>query len=355
MNLIENDDHGIFIYGAGNFGKKLSKICQKKGLKTLAYIDKNAEKINDSRVKSLENFAQEKSKAKVYIGVLNRSAAYSTIRDDLVLAGVQEKNIVYPWDYYDLLRDELGWQYWLESPDYITRHQNQIMNASELFYDDYSKQLLKRICAFRKGEDLDYSNYVSHEKQYFNELTSAVKTKKNSLYLDIGAYDGDTYREYIDFVTGDVKGILFEPDAGNYCNLIKNIQNLDHCKTMALPCAVSDKNQILSFSNGSGEGSHISDNGGTKVQALALDTFLIKEHVDFIKIDVEGAELSVLKGAHSIIKESRPILAISYYHNPWDIWEIPNYLNEFFGDLYRMYLRQHMRNSFDSVLYLIPK
>jgi hypothetical protein len=70
-------------------------------------------------------------------------------------------------------------------------------------------------------------------------------------------------------------------------------------------------------------------------------------------MDIEGAEALALIGAKKIIKKCRPILAISYYHKPDDIWEIPLLLEKQCEN-YKFYLRQHLYNSFESVLYAIP-
>ena len=76
-------------------------------------------------------------------------------------------------------------------------------------------------------------------------------------------------------------------------------------------------------------------------------------HVDFIKLDVEGAEIAALRGGAELILRSRPILAVSLYHRPEDVWEIPELLMDMCTH-YRFYLRQHLFNSFESVLYAIP-
>ena len=87
--------------------------------------------------------------------------------------------------------------------------------------------------------------------------------------------------------------------------------------------------------------------------AAALDQIVPQASVDFIKLDVEGAEALVLQGARRIIERSRPVLAISLYHNPADIWELPELLFGLCQD-YKFYIRQHCFNSFESVLYAVP-
>ena len=110
---------------------------------------------------------------------------------------------------------------------------------------------------------------------------------------------------------------------------------------------------MLSFDAGNGEAGTISANGTVHIAAMALDDLLHGQSVDFIKLDVEGAEIAALQGAADVIKRCRPTLAISFYHRAQDLWEIPQALASLCPD-YRFYLRQHFFNSFDSVLYAVP-
>ena len=75
--------------------------------------------------------------------------------------------------------------------------------------------------------------------------------------------------------------------------------------------------------------------------------------VDFIKMDVEGAELDALRGAEASIRKHRPKLAISLYHNPEDVETIPRYLAGL--DLgYRFYLDHHTIYQNETVLFAVP-
>jgi len=77
-------------------------------------------------------------------------------------------------------------------------------------------------------------------------------------------------------------------------------------------------------------------------------------NIDFIKLDVEGAEAQVLNGARNAIQRCRPVLALSLYHNPQDLWTLPELIFEICED-YNFYIRQHYHNSFESVFYAVPK
>jgi len=76
-------------------------------------------------------------------------------------------------------------------------------------------------------------------------------------------------------------------------------------------------------------------------------------HVDFIKLDIEGFEKKALQGAAMLIKRCRPVLALSLYHKPADLWELPTLLFDLCAN-YNYYVRQHGCNSFECILYAIP-
>ena len=77
-----------------------------------------------------------------------------------------------------------------------------------------------------------------------------------------------------------------------------------------------------------------------------------KEEVTFIKMDIEGAELKALKGAKNIILRDKPKLAISIYHKPEDIVEIPLFIKELVPE-YKLYIRHYSNDSIETVLYAV--
>jgi hypothetical protein len=61
--------------------------------------------------------------------------------------------------------------------------------------------------------------------------------------------------------------------------------------------------------------------------------------MDFIKYDVEGAELEALLGSHETIMRDKPVLLVSAYHRSEDVFSLINYLNEKYP-FYKLYLRR---------------
>lgn len=95
-----------------------------------------------------------------------------------------------------------------------------------------------------------------------------------------------------------------------------------------------------------GKASSITIDEGLK--ALGLN------RVDFIKVDVEGAELEALKGAERSIREHRPKLAISLHKRPEDLTGIPRYIDGLkLG--YTFYLEHHTLYGNGTVLFAVPQ
>jgi hypothetical protein len=70
-------------------------------------------------------------------------------------------------------------------------------------------------------------------------------------------------------------------------------------------------------------------------------------------MDIEGSEIEALKGAADTIRTKKPRLAISVYHKPEDIIEIPAFLKELTPD-YKFYLRHDcLVNLTETILYAV--
>jgi hypothetical protein len=86
---------------------------------------------------------------------------------------------------------------------------------------------------------------------------------------------------------------------------------------------------------------------------VAIDDVLAEIPPTFIKMDIEGAEAAALTGARRVVREARPILAVAAYHRQADLWELPLLVHDM-GPDYRMFLRPHAGEGFDTVLYAAP-
>ncbi|MGD2091823.1 MAG: FkbM family methyltransferase [Candidatus Aminicenantes bacterium] len=94
----------------------------------------------------------------------------------------------------------------------------------------------------------------------------------------------------------------------------------------------------------------------TLIKTISIDEFVLKNHikkVDYIKLDIEGAELEALKGSVNTLKVHRPQLAICIYHSKKDLFEIPLFLNKNL-DNYSYRLGHYSKTYHETVLYCLP-
>ena len=73
------------------------------------------------------------------------------------------------------------------------------------------------------------------------------------------------------------------------------------------------------------------------------------EKVDFIKMDIEGAETDALIGAFHVIQQYHPTLAISIYHKPEHFSQIPIMIKSF-EPSYKLYMRHYRACSISETI-----
>lgn len=321
----------IVILGQGSFARDLEEILINHGF----YVK--------DLITSKDLAPYPNKKAQLLIGIFNRETPFSKLVKEAELAGFE--TIFLPWEYYERFQTDLGWRYWLTYPEYIFENITKINDVETLLSDEHSKQLLTNIVQFRTGQNIDYSQYQDSEPQYFNYLTLANTVK---CYIDGGAYTGDSYWDLCKLTKVD-QTFLFEPDPENFKKLSKTIHD-----AVCLPLALADQISLVSFNFNKGESGAITTLGLPNVLAVSIDDLFRHKQVDLIKLDLEGGEIAALNGAKEVLANSRPRLAVSLYHKPDDLWNIPLLLKSLCPD-YKFYIRQHYYNSFDCVLYGIPE
>ena len=109
----------------------------------------------------------------------------------------------------------------------------------------------------------------------------------------------------------------------------------------------------LRFSNWGASARPGHDESGTEVRTITIDDFVQRfflPRVDFIKMDIEGAESRALTGVADTIRHCRPRLAISAYRSLDDLVELASKISEIERS-YRLYLVHHSMHSEETVLY----
>jgi FkbM family methyltransferase len=162
-------------------------------------------------------------------------------------------------------------------------------------------------------------------------------------FLDLGAYNGDTIREFLRLTDGQYAWITaMEPDAHNFKKLCEATSLLPNVTLR--PEASWDKTCELTFSGKGGR------NCGKKpdlpgkythlhsVPAIPVDS--LNQEFTYVKMDVEGSEAETLRGMQNTLHRCRPKLLISAYHKTDDFIALPLLLEQLCPG-YQMYLRRN--------------
>lgn len=341
----------VWIFGSGSFGQAVARACTLQGIDVQGFVQTKptASLINGLPVRAWSQLSSADRAMALLIGIFNRDTPLDGLVHLAHQAGCQ--NIVMPWNLYAQFGEELGWRYWLTDPNFLLSHELDLIRCHDRLADTQSQECLKRLVNFRLGLDLEYAKFQHEELQYFNSITLPPLNNRPIHYIDGGAYNGDTFHALIKTFPVQ-QAWLFEPDPANFSELTQTIRKQAY-PSYCLPLALSNNYCLLRFSSGLGEAGHIDNNGDEGITAVAIDDLLAGQQVDFIKLDIEGAEKLALTGAERTIAKHRPVLAVSCYHHASDLWELPDLLSELAPN-YKYYLRQHAFNSFDLVLYGIP-
>lgn len=194
--------------------------------------------------------------------------------------------------------------------------------------------------------------------QQYN-YSDLVCVKPGDTVIDAGGCWGDTALYFS--AKGAAKVFVYEFIPSNIEIFRKNISLNPHYEKNInlLEKAVWETSNVnLSFDD-RGPASRVGKIGQYKgnTQTLSIDDLVTSENlsqVDFIKMDIEGAELYALKGASETIRKFKPKLAISVYHKPDDMIVIPEYIQSLNPD-YQFYLDYYTIIGDEIVLYAIDK
>lgn len=163
---------------------------------------------------------------------------------------------------------------------------------------------------------------------YHKQMTEVVKSiiTRGMVCLDIGAMIGYFTLIMARLVGEEGKIFAFEPEPHNFDLLVRNIAVNGFGNVTAVPKAISNKNEkaklFLDRVNlGShslvrpGQNTHTLGRDIIEVEAQTLESFFrdYNGKIDFVKMDVEGAELAVLEGMENIINKNKDLVIITEF------------------------------------------
>lgn len=355
MNTISAPPHSFVIYGAGNKGREICTYLRKSGRLVSAFIDAHAQP--NKTCLGLPTFTPDAWKIQhnptsviVVVAIHNFAVNMPPLLSAIHAMGFAKVlNVV---EFYNHFPNAIPDHYWLTDSSYYTPFTNAIASLKNLLADEKSRHLLDAVVEFRCTGDYSKLPLPSLDDQY--KPTDLPQWNNPLRFIDCGAFDGDTL-DHLQKAGYRFEAIsAFEPDQENYRALVTRIRaQFPSTPATCFPCGVSATSDMLRFDANEGMSSALNSQGSTCIQCVAIDEALIGFLPNLIKMDIEGAEPDALLGAKKTIETSRPGLAISLYHHPAHLWQIPLLVASWQLD-YTFFIRAHGHNTFDLVMYAFP-
>lgn len=182
-----------------------------------------------------------------------------------------------------------------------------------------------------------------------------LEHQDEEVFIDAGCFNGESTLGFIEWCgkRGYKKVYAIEP-LEDGCALIKQ-KLFGYHDIELLKCVLGEEDGTIGFRQDDAiMGSQVimEATGGTVMDMRSIDSVLKGEKATFIKMDIEGSELAALKGGRKTLEMYKPKLAISLYHKPEDILDIPEYILSARPD-YKLYLRSYSNMWCDFVLYAV--
>lgn len=238
----------------------------------------------------------------------------------------------------------------------IKKDYQEIDVVKKALCDKKSIQVFENLINYRISNNYHLLEeiYEENKQQYF-PVDEILVPSENEVFVDAGAYNGDTTLQFTKWVNGKYKKIYaLEPDSLMQ-NITEEYIRLNNLKNVELiRKGAYSSNGVLKFMSIAQSGSsNINENGATNIETVTIDS-LVKggeEPVTYIKMDIEGAEMEALIGARETIHKYKPNLAICIYHKDDDLWKIPYYIHKNYP-FYKLYMRHYSQFTInETVLY----
>ena len=220
----------------------------------------------------------------------------------------------------------------IDEPVYFSQSQSQKIKELSEEYNNKIIKINEELFIYDKYI-LPFNQFeieVFYDKSGMNYIKN-INQVKNKNIIDAGGYIGDSAIVFSDYTDKNIYS--FEPFLQNYNLMLKTIELNKKNNIIPVNMALGNENKEISiYSNSDTANSGLSvetkqsdiNSFENKVKMVTLDSYVKENNIEvgLIKTDLEGFEQSFLKGAIETIKEQKPVLIISIYHNYSDFFEI---------------------------------
>ncbi len=333
---LRSEKKPVCIYGTGNGADKIMDELAARGI-PVAGVFASDGFVRDREFRGYHVISFEEAKADY--GDFTALLAFGTHRPDVIEAirkVASERTLLCPDVpvFGDVVFDS----------DYYSRNRDSFARLSDALSDDESRRVLSLVLRSKLSGELESLAACGGEGDILTLTRDIFDFKRYRITADLGAYTGDTAREAAKLMPCLSRIYALEPEPHAYRKLAEYAGCISSPEVIAINAAAWSHDTTLDFTSSSGRGSSGAGRAHRRtktvpVQARALDNIVGEDNVNFIKMDVEGAEALALRGASSTIRRCRPDLCVSVYHRTEDLLALPALVAELCPGK-RLYLRR---------------
>lgn len=329
----------IVLYGMGDGADKVLAAFEKFGIKASAVMASDefvrGQSFHDLRVKKLSEIEAEYGD---FVIALCFASQLPEVMDNIKAVAQRHKLLVPSVPVFgDIIFDEA----------FMRENEENFRFARGLLADELSRKVFDNILEFYYTGEIGLLDEITTDK---DEAFKILNLGDNEVFVDLGAYNGDTIDEFLRYCGGSYRKIVaFEPNGKNFEKLKAHCEGMERVELWQL--GAWSENTVLTFNNKAGRNSAIASDG-VRTRVASVDSVLCGTRADYIKADVEGADFETLLGMKKTLK-SKPKLNFSAYHRFEDIYRLPILINQLNPD-YKIYLRHHPYiPAWDTNLYCV--
>lgn len=339
---LQAETRPIFIYGMGDGAEKIMRVFRQKSI-PLAGIFASDDFVRGHSFAGYKVRKLSEIEAEVddFVIVLAFAAGYQSLVDKIVALS-QRHTLIVP----DVPVAGGG----LFTYEYCVKHAQELEEVYNMLADDESRRVYANIINFKISGDIHYLlNITTPKAEIYRKI---IHLTPNEVYVDLGAYNGDTIAEVLQYTRGKyIRIYAVEPDRKNFKKLCKYLDGMRYVN--AYHAVAWCKDTTVPFATKAGRQSAVSA-VGQQMEARSVDSILQGRSATVIKMDVEGCEREALWGASQTIAHFSPKLMVSLYHRNEDIFALPLLIRKLNPD-YNLYIRHQLYiPAWETNLYAVP-
>ncbi|WP_231037524.1 FkbM family methyltransferase [Pectinatus frisingensis] len=342
IRYLQENKKKVVLYGAGYCGYETLMLMKKNHISVSVICDDNraGEYLDTIKITKIEQLKPDDN-----LVIFITSGFNQKMKEKLISLNYLKYYIEVDFGRYDS-----GKENW----EYFEKNKSKINKVYNLLTDDKSRKIFINLINYKISRKLDFLKNMEDENQYFpKEGELDLSNVENSVFLDLGAFDGDTIRSFLKYTHGKYSKIIaVEASKKNYDKLLDNMIDVKNIECYNV--GIYKEKAKLSFVISDAKNTFASENGKDTVEVDSVDHIIKDQPVSFIKMDIEGSEYDAILGAKNTLKKNTPILAISVYHKIEDLFRIP-LLIEKTHPKYDYYLRHYSPTAIETILYAVPK